>query len=419
MKIYLVGGAVRDQLLGLPVHERDWVVVGATPAQMFDLGYAQVGRDFPVFIHPKTGDEYALARTERKIGKGYTGFECYAEPTVTLEEDLLRRDLTINAIAMDEDGKITDPYGGQNDLNNKILRHVSDAFSEDPLRVLRVARFSAKLPDFSIAEDTQQLLITIVNNGEIPSIASERVWAEFEKAFRQAKPSRYFSILHECGALKQLLEPFDHLYSEQGNDAFYAKKYIAQATLDAIDYAHEQYTRTDFNNSTLIYLEFYNDTFPKKDIMMSLLFSDIRNKNAKSNKGDSVSDDDIQSIKTILKHYHAPRNQMILCALLPKWYHWVLFKFDDAKTIMDLFLNMDAFRRPSIFYACMDACRMIYLSRFGGTNCEGVNLIVDVFKEVKKITPQIFIEQGLEGEAIKTALQDKRQSVIKQFLKNK
>jgi tRNA nucleotidyltransferase (CCA-adding enzyme) len=206
MDIYLVGGAVRDKLLGLPVSERDWVVVGATAQEMIDLGYQAVGKDFPVFLHPKTKDEYALARTERKTAPGYTGFEVCADTGITLEDDLLRRDLTINAMAETAQGKLIDPYGGRDDLDNGLLRHVSPAFSEDPVRILRVARFAARFAryGFHVAHDTNALMRRMVDNGEIDYLVAERVWAEFHKALGCDTPARFFAVLAGCGALKTL-----------------------------------------------------------------------------------------------------------------------------------------------------------------------------------------------------------------------
>ena len=204
---YLVGGAVRDQLLGLAMHERDYVVVGSTPEALLALGYTQVGRDFPVFLHPKSKEEYALARTERKAGQGYKGFAVHATPQVTLEDDLLRRDLTINAIAQTSEGQLIDPYGGQEDIQAKLLRHVSEAFSEDPLRVLRTARFAAHLHHlgFSIAAKTKALLATITRSGELATLAKERVWQETHKALSSQSPWVYFEVLEACGALHELM----------------------------------------------------------------------------------------------------------------------------------------------------------------------------------------------------------------------
>ena len=214
MKIYLVGGAVRDALLHLPVTEQDWVVVGATPEQLLEQGYQQVGRDFPVFLHPVSREEYALARTERKSGNGYTGFECHAAPDVSLEQDLLRRDLTINAIARDAHGALIDPYHGVRDLNDRVLRHVSAAFSEDPLRVLRVARFAARFAHlgFTVAPDTQALMQQMADDGELAHLTPERVWKETEKALLTQDPQVYFQVLRDCGALKVLFPEVDRLF---------------------------------------------------------------------------------------------------------------------------------------------------------------------------------------------------------------
>ena len=206
MKVYLVGGAVRDKLLGIPVKEKDWVVVGSTPQEMRDKGYKQVGKDFPVFINPKTGEEYALARTERKSGHGYTGFEFDTNPNVTLEEDLARRDLTINAIAQDEDGTLIDPFNGQEDIKNKKLRHVSDAFSEDPLRVLRVARFKANLKNFEITKETLQKIEKVVTSNEMKYLTGERIWLELTKSH---DPLRFFFALKDISP-ETLLDIFPH-----------------------------------------------------------------------------------------------------------------------------------------------------------------------------------------------------------------
>ena len=208
MKIYLVGGAVRDKLLGIPVKDRDYLVVGSTPEEMIELGYKPVGKEFPVFLHPKTNEEYALARTEKKVGKGYHGFEFFASPTVTLEEDLKRRDITINAIAEDEDGNIFDPYFGIKDIKNKIIRHVSDAFIEDPLRVLRVARFSARFKDFEIHQDTLRLVNKIVISGEIKSISVERIYSEILKGLEEEHTTKMFLFFQQSGVLKEILPEF-------------------------------------------------------------------------------------------------------------------------------------------------------------------------------------------------------------------
>lgn len=214
MQVYLVGGAVRDSLLGHPYQEKDYVVVGATPEHMLAQGFQPVGKDFPVFLHPETKEEYALARTERKSGKGYHGFQFFTDTTVSLEEDLIRRDLTINAIAMDQDGKLYDPYGGQTDLENKTLRHVSEAFAEDPLRVLRVARFAARYSayGFHIAPETLQLMQTMAESGELDALTPERVWKETSRALLEDQADIYFQTLRDCGALKHLFPEIDALF---------------------------------------------------------------------------------------------------------------------------------------------------------------------------------------------------------------
>jgi tRNA nucleotidyltransferase (CCA-adding enzyme) len=212
MRIYTVGGAVRDALLGRPVSDRDHVVVGATPEMMVALGYRPVGRDFPVFLHPETGEEYALARTERKSGHGYRGFIVHAAPEVTLEEDLRRRDLTINAMAQDDSGAVIDPYGGQADLRAKLFRHVSPAFAEDPVRILRVARFAARFTDFSIAPETLALMRQIVDAGEADALVPERVWQEIARGLMEPRPSRMFLALRDCGALARIFPEIDRLF---------------------------------------------------------------------------------------------------------------------------------------------------------------------------------------------------------------
>ena len=247
MHIYLVGGAVRDQLLGLPVKDRDWVVVGATPEEMTNQGFRPVGSDFPVFLHPKTQEEYALARTERKSGRGYKGFTFHTSPEVTLEEDLIRRDLTINAMAMDDQGNITDPFNGQQDIENRLLRHVSDAFLEDPLRVLRVARFLARFAHlgFTIAPETLELMGKIASDGELDHLTPERVWQEFERALAASTSSAFWEALDASNAL-YLLQGLGRIPSEQlitldyaelqtSQEKFALACYLAELNIDELD----------------------------------------------------------------------------------------------------------------------------------------------------------------------------------------
>lgn len=232
MKIYLVGGAVRDKLLNFPVYDKDWVVVGSSPEEMIEQGFQAVGQDFPVFIHPETGEEYALARTERKSGKGYTGFEYNANKTISLEEDLLRRDLTINAMAMDDQGVIHDPYNGQDDLNKKILRHVSPAFSEDPLRVLRVARFAARYHHlgFSVANETLELMRQLAQGDELEHLTPERVWKEFDRALTEPSPWIFLELLQQSHAIEKVLPELKNTLAKPNWTA-----YFSQSTQTAID----------------------------------------------------------------------------------------------------------------------------------------------------------------------------------------
>jgi tRNA nucleotidyltransferase (CCA-adding enzyme) len=236
VKTYRVGGSVRDELLGRPVTDRDWVVVGATPEALQAAGFKPVGRDFPVFLHPKTREEYALARTERKSGRGYHGFVFHTSPDVTLEQDLERRDLTINAMARAEDGTLVDPFGGAADLEARVLRHVSPAFAEDPLRVLRVARFAARL-DFSVAPETEALMRELVASGELATVAAERVWQELARGMMEPRPSRLLAVLRECGALAQLLPEVDALYGVAQPPAHHPEVDAGVHVALALDYA--------------------------------------------------------------------------------------------------------------------------------------------------------------------------------------
>lgn len=247
MKVYLVGGAVRDQLLGYPVKERDWVVVGATPEDLLKQGYQQVGRDFPVFLHPTTHEEYALARTERKQAAGYYGFVCDANPLVTLKEDLARRDLTINAMAMDDDGTLIDPFHGATDLRNQCFRHVSPAFIEDPVRVLRVARFAARYHHlgFTLANETRCLMASMVHHGELSHLVPERVWQEFSRSLTERTPQQFILVLRACGALSVVIPELDALFGipispavcplvDSGQQALYGLTKIAAQSMDPV-----------------------------------------------------------------------------------------------------------------------------------------------------------------------------------------
>jgi tRNA nucleotidyltransferase (CCA-adding enzyme) len=239
MQVYRVGGAVRDRLLSYPSQENDWVVVGSCPEEMLDLGYRPVGQDFPVFIHPKTGEEYALARTERKSGRGYKGFTFHTDPSISLEEDLVRRDLTINAMAEDSEGQVIDPYGGKADLQRKVLRHVSPAFEEDPLRVLRVARFAARYAHlgFTIAAETLTLMRNIAQRGELSELVPERLWREIERALCERSPDVFITVLRDCGALREILPEVDALFGVEQRADFHPEIDTGIHTLMALQQA--------------------------------------------------------------------------------------------------------------------------------------------------------------------------------------
>jgi tRNA nucleotidyltransferase (CCA-adding enzyme) len=240
MKTYIVGGAVRDALLGLPIKDRDHVVVGATPDAMLAAGYQPVGKDFPVFLHPETHEEYALARTERKTAPGYRGFAFHAASDVTLEEDLVRRDLTINAIAQGDDGVLVDPYGGRRDLAARIFRHVSTAFAEDPVRILRLARFAARFADFTVAPETNLLMRQMVDNGEVDALVAERVWQELARGLMENKPSRMFDVLRDCGALVRILPELDALWGVPQPPAHHPEIDTGVHVMQVLDYAAGQ-----------------------------------------------------------------------------------------------------------------------------------------------------------------------------------
>jgi len=322
MKIYLVGGAVRDELLGLPVKERDWVVVGATPADMSRLGYRQVGKEFPVFLHPKTGEEYALARMERKIGPGYKGFAFDTSPQVTLEEDLIRRDLTINAMAETPEGKLIDPYHGQQDLQNRWLRHVSSAFAEDPVRILRVARFAARYYalGFRIAPETMDLMRAMVASGEVNALVAERVWKELERALSEKNPEVFFQVLAECNALPILFPGLN----------------AAGPGISALQAAVKITTDTSIRFAALLY------AYPE---------------------GDSAKDPK-KSITELSDRYRVPALFRELSLIAALYYSPVLGGHElSAEKILELLQKTDAFRREERFNKFLEVCVAIAYSQ--------------------------------------------------------
>ena len=332
MKVYLVGGAVRDKLLNLSVKDKDWLVVGATPQQMLDAGYQQVGKDFPVFLHPKSQEEYALARTERKSGQGYTGFTCYAAPDVTLEQDLLRRDLTINAIVEDEQGTLTDPYGGLDDLRNRILRHVSPAFSEDPLRVLRVARFAARFAhlNFRIAPETLTLMSEIAADGSLAYLTPERVWKETEKALGCRNPQIYFAVLRECGALKVLFPEIDALYG--------------------VPAPAKWHPEIDTGIHTLMTLTMAAQLSPEIDVRFATLCHDLGKALTPPEKWPSHHGHGpagVKLVEQLCNRLRVPTEIRDLAKLVAEFHDLIhTFPILQPKTVIKLFDKIDAWRKP-------------------------------------------------------------------------
>lgn len=349
MKIFLVGGAVRDELLGKSVRERDWVVVGSTPEEMLSRGFQPVGKDFPVFLHPKTHEEYALARTERKTGKGYKGFHFYASPDVTLEDDLIRRDLTINAMAKDaETGELFDPHHGRDDLQKKILRHVSPAFSEDPVRILRLARLASDLPDFHVDATTNQLMQEMVTSGEADALVAERVWKELSRALTAKNPLQFFEVLKNCDALFVL---FPEL--KKACNLIALKNAIHLSSEGTIRFA-------------------------------ALLHDLLR--------------DDIQSL---CNRYRIP-NEFRELALLVSQFHttYHLLDVQDAKSLLHILKSIDAFRRPERFSKWIIVCHAIY------ENQNYKTILMQALAAAKSVDIKPLLEKQLQGKAFAEALSD-------------
>ena len=339
LNIYCVGGAVRDQLLGLPIQDHDWVVVGATPEDMVARGYRPVGKDFPVFLHPDTHEEYALARTERKTARGYKGFDVYAAPDVTLEQDLLRRDFTVNAIAQATDGSLIDPYNGVADLRAGILRHVSPAFSEDPVRILRAARFAARF-GFTIAPETLQLMRDMVSNGEVDALVAERVWQELARGIMEKKPSRFFTTLRDCGALAKILPEVDALFGIPQPEKHHPEIDCGIHTMLVVDDAalHDYVLEVRFAAVTH---DLGKATTPK-DILPRHIGHEQRS---------------VKLVKEVAQRLRVPGECRDL-ALLAARYHGDIHRAFElrAETIVGLFQSADAWRRPERFNHLLQAC---------------------------------------------------------------
>ena len=351
MQVYLVGGAVRDQLLGHPYHEKDYVVVGATPEQLLAQGYQPVGKDFPVFLHPETKDEYALARTERKSGQGYHGFEFYTDISVTLEDDLIRRDLTINAIAMDDDGKIYDPYHGHEDLNNKILRHVSDAFAEDPLRVLRVARFAARYHQygFTIAEETLALMQQLADSGELKALTPERVWKETSRALMERDADVYFETLRQCGALKVLFPEIDALFGIPQRPEYHPEIDCGIHTLMSLQQACRANYSLDVRFAVLVH-DLGKALTPKDELPRHIMHEE---------RG-------VQPVNDICDRLKVPTNTKQLSIAVCKEHLKSHQAFTlKAGTLWRLLQRLDVLRRPERVEAFIQACECDSRGRLG------------------------------------------------------
>ena len=351
MQTYLVGGAVRDSLLGLPVRDRDWVVVGADAETMLAQGFVPVGKDFPVFLHPDSREEYALARTERKTAKGYTGFAFHADKDVTLEQDLMRRDLTINAIAQSSDGRIIDPFGGEADLRRKILRHVSPAFAEDPVRILRTARFAARY-GFEVAEETMCLMRQMVEVGEADALVAERVWQELAKGLMEKQPRRMFEILRECGALKVLLPEIDALFGIPQPAAHHPEIDCGLHTLMVLQRAADMNLGLPARYAALLH-----------DLGKALTPPDLLPKH----HGHDLAG--IAPVQTVNRRWCVPKQCAELAELVCRW-HIVLHNAFTLKTstALNVLQKTDAFRRPERFQTALDVCQADIQGRLGREN---------------------------------------------------
>jgi tRNA nucleotidyltransferase (CCA-adding enzyme) len=349
VRVFAVGGAVRDELLGLPVQDRDWVVVGATPDDMAARGFKPVGKDFPVFLHPQTHEEYALARTERKTAPGYKGFVFHAEANVSIEDDLARRDLTINAVAKSEDGSFIDPYRGRADLAAKVLRHVSPAFVEDPVRVLRVARFAARFADFTVADETMALMAAMVANGEVDHLVPERVWQELARGLMEAKPSRMLDVLRACGALKMILPEVDRLWGVPQRADYHPEVDTGLHVSMVVDVAAGMRLSLPARFAALTH-DLGKGTTPA-DVLPRHLGHELRS---------------VDLLRPLCERLRVPAECRDL-ALLVARYHGDIYKIEQLRpsTVVTILERCDAFRRPERFEELLAACEADYRGRLG------------------------------------------------------
>ena len=406
LNYYLVGGAVRDQLLKRPVLEKDFVVVGSTPQQMLSLGFTQVGKDFPVFLHPQTKEEYALARTEKKQGEGYTGFICNAAPDVTLEQDLARRDLTVNAMAMDEQGNIVDPYNGLKDLKNKVLHHVSSAFVEDPLRVLRVARFASRYHylGFTVADETIALMTKISQSNELSALSPERVWKEIERSLTEKNPEVFIEILRECKALERLWPELNNLWGIPNPAKWHPEICSGVHTLMVLQQA------TLLTESPIIrFAALCHDL--GKSITPDHLWP--------SHHGHEKAG--LPLIELFCKKYRVP-NQFKKLALLVSEFHLHCHKaFElNPKTILRVFDKMNVWRDPLALSQVLLACQADFNGRLGNEEAPypQADYLTKLYTACIKVTAKPYVEQGLKGPEIKEAIYQARLSVVASLKEN-
>ncbi|MEJ6120783.1 multifunctional CCA addition/repair protein [Vibrio sp. 2-Bac 85] len=403
MRVFLVGGAVRDQLLGLEVKDRDFVVINSTPEHMLAQGFNQVGKDFPVFLHPKTGEEYALARTERKQGIGYTGFSCYAGQDVSLKDDLARRDLTINAIAQSTDQQLIDPYGGQQDLERKILRHISPAFSEDPLRVLRVARFAARFAKlgFSIAEETQQLMANIAEGGELQSLSPERIWTETEKALQTDSPQTYFQVLRDCGGLAALFPEVDNLYGVPAPKRWHPEIDTGIHTLMVVEQAALLSDSVAFRFACLVH-DLGKALTPKSEWP--------------SHKGHGMKG--LSVIKKFCKRLKVPNDCRDLALLVSEHHTNIHSAFElRASTMVGIMDKCDAWRKPERFQQMLQCCVADSKGRTGFELLPypTADYMWQAFQQALKVDIQEIIKEGFQGVEIRHKLNEQRIQQVQAF----
>lgn len=401
MQIYLVGGAVRDKLLGLDPRDRDWVVVGATPEEMIALGYTPVGKDFPVFLHPETKEEYALARTERKTAPGYHGFAFHAVPEVSLEEDLQRRDLTINAMAEDADGNIIDPFGGREDLEQGRLRHVSNAFVEDPVRILRIARYAARYGKwgFRIAHGTHALMKKMVAEGEVDALVAERVWQETERAFGEETPARFFEVLRNCGALARIFPELERLFGVPQPKHHHPEEDTGLHTMMVLEQAAKLSPDTRIRFAALVH-DLGKGTTPQEEWPKHI---------AHEHRG-------VALVEQLCERLRVPRDFRDLAVIVTQ-HHGVYHRAEELRpsTLLDLLERIDSFRRPERLEQYLLACEADSRGRpgFEEQHFAQPGIIRQAYHAAMQVSPKEVVEKGFTGKQVGEELHRLRVAAIK------